>query len=138
MNPVCNKLSYKRKLTNPNILQYLVIHRNTRQFRNFSAISWREQVNFHWEHVQVHFVLDQHVELDFIVLAHWNSSLRILNNYTLFISIICGNDQHYQLYWVFLNNYTLVISIVIYWGWLTFFYMKAYYKLDSSVNLNEN
>jgi hypothetical protein len=47
------------------------------QFSNFSAISWREQVNFQWEHVQVHFVLDQHAELDFIVLAHWNNNLRV-------------------------------------------------------------
>ena len=49
------------------------------QFSNFSAtcISWREQVNCQWEHVQVHFVLDQHAELDFIVLAHWNNSLQV-------------------------------------------------------------
>jgi hypothetical protein len=26
---------------------------------------------------QVHFVLDQHAELDFIVLAHWNNSLQV-------------------------------------------------------------
>jgi hypothetical protein len=35
---------------------------------------------------QVHFGLDQHAELDYIVLAHWNNSLRIdmsLNSDTL-------------------------------------------------------
>ena len=45
-----------------------------RQFGNFSAISWREQVNFQWEDdddddddddKEVRFVLDQHAELDF-------------------------------------------------------------------------
>ena len=36
---------------------------------NFSAISWREQVNFHWDD-EVRFVLDQHSELYFIVLAN--------------------------------------------------------------------
>ena len=35
------------------------------QFSNFSAISWREQVNFQWDNDEVHFVLDQHAELDF-------------------------------------------------------------------------
>jgi len=32
---------------------------------NFSAISWREQVNFQWNDDKVHFVPDQHTELDF-------------------------------------------------------------------------
>ena len=32
---------------------------------NFSAISWREQVNFQWDDDGVHFVLDQHAWLDF-------------------------------------------------------------------------
>jgi hypothetical protein len=32
---------------------------------NFSAISWREQVNFHRDDDEVRFVLDQHAELDF-------------------------------------------------------------------------
>ena len=36
-----------------------------RQFSNFSAISWREQVNFQWDDDEVRFVLDQHAELDF-------------------------------------------------------------------------
>ena len=45
--------------------------------QQFSAISWLEQVNFHWDVDKVHFVLDQHAELDFIVLAHWNNSLRV-------------------------------------------------------------
>ena len=35
------------------------------QFSNFSAISWREQVNFQWNDDTVRFVLDQHAaELD--------------------------------------------------------------------------
>jgi hypothetical protein len=33
--------------------------------QQFSAISWREQVNFQWDDDEVHFVLDQHAELDF-------------------------------------------------------------------------
>ena len=35
-----------------------------RQFSNFSAISWREQINFQWDDDEVRFVLDQHAELD--------------------------------------------------------------------------
>ena len=35
------------------------------QFFKFSAISWREQVNFQLNDDEVHFVLDQHAELDF-------------------------------------------------------------------------
>ena len=31
-----------------------------RQFRNFSAISWLEQVNFQWDDNEVRFVLNQH------------------------------------------------------------------------------
>jgi hypothetical protein len=31
----------------------------------FSAISWREQVNFQWDDDEVRFVLEQHAELDF-------------------------------------------------------------------------
>ena len=34
-------------------------------FCNFSAISWREQVNFQLNDDEVLFVLDQHAELDF-------------------------------------------------------------------------
>ena len=34
-------------------------------FCNFSAISWREQVNFQLNDDDVLFVLDQHAELDF-------------------------------------------------------------------------
>jgi hypothetical protein len=30
----------------------------------FSAISWRKQVNFHWDDEEIRFVLDQHAELD--------------------------------------------------------------------------
>ena len=33
--------------------------------QNFSAISWRVQVNFQWDDDKVRFVLDQHAELDF-------------------------------------------------------------------------
>ena len=35
------------------------------QFSNFSAISWGEQATFQWDDDEVHFVLDQHAELDF-------------------------------------------------------------------------
>jgi hypothetical protein len=38
----------------------------------FSAISWREQVNFQWHDDEIHFVLDQHAELNF----HSASSLK--------------------------------------------------------------
>jgi hypothetical protein len=43
-------------------------------FNANSAISWREQVNFQWDDDEVRIVLDQHAELDFKVLAHWNNS----------------------------------------------------------------
>jgi hypothetical protein len=36
-----------------------------RQYSNFSAISWRVQVNFQSDDDEVRFVLDQHAELDF-------------------------------------------------------------------------
>jgi hypothetical protein len=32
---------------------------------NFSAISWRDQLNFQWDDDEVRFVLDQHSLLDF-------------------------------------------------------------------------
>jgi hypothetical protein len=49
-----------------------------RQISNFSAISWREQVNFQWDDDEVRFVLDHHAyNWIFIVLAHWNNSTRI-------------------------------------------------------------
>ena len=35
-----------------------------RQFSNFSAISWRGQVNFQWDDDEVRFVPDQHAKLD--------------------------------------------------------------------------
>jgi hypothetical protein len=35
------------------------------QFSIFSAISWREQVNFQWDDDEVCFVLDQQAEFDF-------------------------------------------------------------------------
>ena len=31
----------------------------------FSAISWREPINFQWDDDEIRFVLDQHDELDF-------------------------------------------------------------------------
>jgi len=37
-------------------------------------LSRREQGNFQWNDDEVRFVLDQHAELDFIVLAHRNNS----------------------------------------------------------------
>ena len=36
-----------------------------RQFSNFAARSWREQVNFQLNDYEIRFVLDQHAELDF-------------------------------------------------------------------------
>jgi len=36
-----------------------------RQFSLFSAILWREQVNFQWDDDEFRFVLEQHAELDF-------------------------------------------------------------------------
>jgi hypothetical protein len=39
-------------------------------FSNFSAVSWREQVNFQWDY-QVRFVLDQHAKLDFYSTSSW-------------------------------------------------------------------
>jgi hypothetical protein len=36
---------------------------STRGLFNFSAISWRVQVNFQWDDDEVHFVLNQHTEL---------------------------------------------------------------------------
>ena len=53
---------------------------------NFSAKSWRE-VTFSWDDDEVRFVLDQHIELDLIMLAHWNDIPRVdmlLHSDTLF------------------------------------------------------
>jgi hypothetical protein len=58
-----------------------------RQFSNFSAISWREQVNFQRNDDEAHFVLDQHNDLFLLVLAHWSKSPRSdmsFYSYTLF------------------------------------------------------
>jgi hypothetical protein len=44
------------------IFLFIVVQRKR---SNFSAISWREQVNFQWDDDEVRFVLDQHAELDF-------------------------------------------------------------------------
>jgi hypothetical protein len=43
-----------------------------RQFSTFSAISWREQVNFQWDDEEVHFVLDQYAESDFYSTSSLN------------------------------------------------------------------
>jgi hypothetical protein len=40
----------------------------------FSAISWRDQVNFQWDDDEVRIVIDQRAELDLLVLAHRNNS----------------------------------------------------------------
>ena len=42
------------------------------KFSNFSAILWREQVNYQWDDDEVRFVLDEHAELD----LHSASSLK--------------------------------------------------------------
>jgi hypothetical protein len=39
----------------------VVVHK----YSNFSAISWRVQVNFQWEVDEIRYVLNQHTELDF-------------------------------------------------------------------------
>ena len=38
---------------------------NNAKLSNFSAISWRDQLNFQWDNDEVRFVLDQHSLLDF-------------------------------------------------------------------------
>jgi hypothetical protein len=71
---------------------------------------------FQWEHVQVHFVLNQHAELDFIVLAHWNNNLRVymsLNSDTLFWSEQCWKVLYIQSYLVMsISDTPRVIEIV--------------------------
>ena len=42
--------------------EWLLLNGNSEKF---SAILWREQVNFKWDDDEVCFVLDQHAELDF-------------------------------------------------------------------------
>ena len=57
------------------------------QFSNFSAISWREKVNFQWDDDEVCPVLDQLLSWIYIVLAHWNNSPQadmLLHSDTLF------------------------------------------------------
>ena len=46
-------------------------------FNANSAICQLYQGNFQWDDDEVRFVLDQHAELNFIVLAHWNNSVRV-------------------------------------------------------------
>jgi hypothetical protein len=43
------------------------------------AISWREEITFQWDDDDddVRFILDQHAELDFIVLIHQYNNPRI-------------------------------------------------------------
>jgi hypothetical protein len=41
---------------------------------NFSAISWREQINFQWDNDEVRFVLDQHADIT-ISLTNWLSTI---------------------------------------------------------------
>jgi hypothetical protein len=45
--------------------------------QQFSAISWREQVNFKWDDDEVRFHKTNTLTWIFIVLAHWNNSPRI-------------------------------------------------------------
>jgi hypothetical protein len=60
------------------LVVYLYIPHNRRTplqaDEDLGPISSQEQVNFQWDDDKVHFVLDQHAELDFIVLTHWNDS----------------------------------------------------------------
>ena len=51
-----------------------------------SYISWQEQVMLQWDDDEVHFVLDQHAELD-VYSANWHNSSRVdisLNSDILF------------------------------------------------------
>ena len=36
---------------------------------DFSAISWREQIDFQWDDDEVPFVLDEHAQLDFYIAS---------------------------------------------------------------------
>ena len=76
-------------------------------FSNISAISWREQVHFQWDDDEVGFVLDQHAELEFFSVTHWNNSPRLdmsLHSETLFwfeLTRFCSFSlmrRAYQLY----------------------------------------
>ena len=55
------------------VSEWVIVVANSAFF--FLAISWREQVNFHWDDDEVCFILDQHAELDF----HSGSSLKQLS-----------------------------------------------------------
>jgi hypothetical protein len=87
-------------------------------FNANSAISWREQVNFQWDDDEVRFVLDQHNEVDFLlVLAHWTNSPRIyMSPYSDTLSWF--RDNHSLLF--LLNAAWLVekqqIPIIKYWS----------------------
>jgi hypothetical protein len=59
-----------------------------------STTSWRERVNFQSDDDEIRFVLDQHAELDFNVLAHWNNSPRVnmsphSGNIILLLNAVC-------------------------------------------------
>ena len=69
------------------MLRIILCHLSEWVFSNLSAISWRKQVYHQRDDDEVRCVLDQHAELDFIVLAHWNNSLWVdmtLHSDTLF------------------------------------------------------
>ena len=52
--------------------EWVIVALSHCQMCNFSAISWRGQVIYWWDH-DVGFVQDQHAYLDFVVLAHWKT-----------------------------------------------------------------
>ena len=68
----------------------------------FPAISWREQFTLEWD-VDVRFVLDQHAESNFIVLAHLNkhsagryySLFRVDQSLHLLINAACLAEKQY-------------------------------------------
>ena len=81
------------------------------QLGHFSAISWREQVNFQWDDDEVHFVLDQHAySWICIVLAPLGHIINILipSHATSLCSsalMLCGKwrSNKYQFYSLWLD-----------------------------------
>jgi hypothetical protein len=71
---------FKITIVKINLYLYIVLHWGSelvsgcclKPTQHFSAISWREQVNFQWNDDEFRFVLDQHAELD----IHSASSLK--------------------------------------------------------------
>jgi hypothetical protein len=64
---VCYNYYYNTPLTleiirSATVNEWLLLNANA---SNISAISWRKQVDIQWDDDEVHFVLDQHAELDF-------------------------------------------------------------------------